>query len=199
VSGTPYTLAAPSATPFQTATYNVMRVAGLLGLASMVEGAKIWVGFFREIIGLYQQWIRIPIYNALLLVWPASFPTPPRTLVDLFMIWSSFFAAANYHIIREEGRNVISHIYANENNLMKSRFAAIISTIVKVVTIFIIGPILYPMLAIANYRRGKDQLYMTRWLVMKPREILKYVAQQLIVLGFLLFISYQMKLHNVLS
>jgi hypothetical protein len=35
-------------------------------------------------------------------------------------------------------------------------------------------------------------------LVMRPRNILKYVVWQLLILGLLLFISYQMKTRNIL-
>jgi len=186
-------------THFQIGTYWVMRIAGVFGLASIVDAAKVWVGFIREVVQLYQDWIRVPLYNAILMVWPAAWPVPSRIWVDVAIIWTSFFAAANYHIIREEGRNVVSHIYTNENNMMASRPMVLLRTTIKVATIFLLGPVLYPMLAIANYRRGggKDDIVMTDWIVMKPREILKYVFQQVAVILFLLFISYQMKQQGI--
>jgi hypothetical protein len=172
----------------------------LLGLASIVESAKIWVGFFREVVELYQHWVRVPLYNLFMAVWPASWPVLPHITIDLLIIWTSFFAAANYHVIREDGRNIFSHIYSIENNLMKPQACAIFNTIIKTITIFLVGPVLYPALAIADFKRarGKGQLVITNWIVMKPRTILWYVAQQIGLIMLLLFISYQMKLQNVL-
>jgi hypothetical protein len=114
-------------------------------------------------------------------VWPASWPVLPHITIDLLIIWTSFFAPANYHVIREDGRNIFSHIYVIENNLMKSQGRAIFNTIIKTITIFLVGPVLYPALAIADFKRarGKGQLVITNWIVMKPRAILWYVAQQI--------------------
>ena len=92
---------------------------------------------------LYQQSVRVPLHNVFMAVWPASWPVLPHAVVDLMIIWTSFFAAANYHVIREDGRNIVSHIYANENNLLKSHNRVILDTIIKVVTIFLVGPVLY--------------------------------------------------------
>ena len=112
----------------------------------------------------------------------------------------SFFAAANYHVIREDGRNIFSHIYTIENNLMKPQSRALFNTIIKTITIFLVGPVLYPALAVADFRRAraKGQLVITNWIVMKPRAILWYVAQQIAVIIVLLFISYQIKLQNII-
>ena len=195
-----YSIAAPKPSSFQTINYIATRILGLLGLASIVELARIWVGFFREAVELYQDWVRVPLCNLFMTVWPASWPTLPHVTIDLLIIWTSFFAAANYHVIREDGRNIFSHIYAIENNLMKSQSRALFNTIIKTITIFLVGPVLYPALAIADVRRtrGKGQLVITNWIVMKPRAILWYVAQQIVVILLLLFISYQMKLQNVI-
>jgi hypothetical protein len=195
-----YTIAAPKPSPFQTINYIAARILGLLGLASIVESAKIWVGFFREAVEIYQDWVRVPLYNLFMVAWPASWPTLPHVTIDLLIIWTSFFAAANYHVIREDGRNIFSHIYAIENNLMKSQSRALFNTVIKTITIFLVGPVLYPALAIADVRRtrGKGQLVITNWIVMKPRAILWYVAQQIVVILLLLFISYQMKLQNII-
>lgn len=195
-----YTIAAPKPSPFQTINYVAARVLGLLGLASIVESAKIWVGFLREAVELYQHWVRVPLHNLFMAVWPASWPVLPHAAVDVLIIWTSFLAAANYHVIREDGRNLFSHIYAIENNLMKSQARAMFNTIIKTITIFLVGPVLYPALAIADYKRahGKGQLVITKWIVMKPRAILWYVAQQIALIVLLLFISYQMKLQGVI-
>jgi len=48
-----YTIAAPKPTPVQTINYLATRLLGLLDLASIVESAKIWVGFLREAVELY--------------------------------------------------------------------------------------------------------------------------------------------------
>jgi hypothetical protein len=187
-------------TLFQVGTYWLMRILGILGIASIVEGARIWVGFLREIVALYASWIREPLYNVLLSIWPASWSTPSLLAVDLAMIWTSFFAAANYHIIREEGRSIVGHIYTNENNLIRSRPLVVVRTAIKVSIIFLIGPVLYPLLAINIYRRGeqRDSVVITDWVVIKPYEVLKYVLQQLAVVIILLFISYQMQQQGVL-
>src|SRR5262249_38270199 len=124
----------------------------------------------------------------------------PHTVVDLMIIWTSFFAAANYHVIREDGRNIVSHIYANENNLLRSPNRAAFDTIIKVITIFLVGPILYPTLAIAELRRTGDKsgVVITDWIVMKPRAVIWYVAQQIGIIIFLLFVSYQMKIQGII-
>ncbi|MFM9851166.1 MAG: hypothetical protein ACKVP3_29065 [Hyphomicrobiaceae bacterium] len=195
-----YTIAAPKPSPFQTLNYVFARILGLLGLASIVESAKIWVGFFREAIDLYQNWVRVPLHNLLMTVWPSSWPTLPHISIDLLIIWTSFFAAANYHVIREDGRNIFRHIYAIENNLMKPQSRALFNTIIKTITISLVGPILYPVLAIADLKRarGRGQLIITNWIIMKPRAILWYVAQQIAVVILLMFISYQMKMQNII-
>jgi hypothetical protein len=171
-----------------------MRLVGLIGLAGIVDGLKIWRGFLQEIVTHYQEWIRSPLFEAFMLIWPASWPAPPRIGIDVLIVWSAFFAAASYHVYFEDGRNIFSHIYANESDLRTSRWATLVRTIAKVVAIFVIGPVLYPLTAITHYHRGgrNDQLIITRWLVMNPRKILRYVVYQFFGLVVLLFINYQL-------
>jgi hypothetical protein len=188
-----YSIAPPKPNSYHTLNYVGSRLLGLLGLASIVESAKVWVGFFREIVQLYQAWVRQPIYDLLMAVWPASLPTVPHLAVDVLIVWTAFFAATNYHVIREDGRNIFSHVYARENNLMRSRNRAIVNTLVKAAIIFLIGPVYYPALAIAA--RGP---VITDLVVVRPRAILWYVAQQVGIIVFLLFVSYQMKLQGVI-
>lgn len=188
-----YSIAPSKPTSSQTISYFATRIMGLLGLASIVESAKIWVGFLREIVQLYQAWVREPIHNLLMVVWPASLPTLPHTLVDLLIVWTAFFAATNYHVIREDGRNIFHHIYARENNLMRTRRRAVFNTALKVLTVFLIGPVYYPALAI-----GSQGAVITDLVVVRPRAILWYVAQQIALIVLLLFISYQMKAQGVI-
>lgn len=188
-----YSIAPPKPNSYQTINYIGSRLLGLLGLASIVESAKIWVGFFREIVELYHAWIRQPIHELLMTIWPASWPIVPQFTVDLLIVWTSFFAATNYHVIREDGRNIFHHIYTRENNLMRSRNRAIFNAVTKVVVIFLIGPLYYPGLAIAAPGH-----VITDLVVVRPRAILWYVAQQIAFIVLLLFISYQMKLQGVI-
>ena len=51
-------------TIFYVAYLNLMRVSGVLGLASIMDGFKVWRGFLLQAITLYQEWIRLPIFNA---------------------------------------------------------------------------------------------------------------------------------------
>ena len=187
-------LRVPPPTIFHAAYLNLMRLAGVLGIASIVDSLKIWRGFLLQIVTLYQDWIRLPLYNAFMLVWPEWLPQLPRIGIDLLIIWSAFFAAASYHVYYEDGRNIFRHIYANESDLRSSRTMAMLRTIAKVVSIFLIGPVLYPLKALANYRNGgrKEQLIITPWLVMKPREIVKYVFYQFFALVILLLVNYTM-------
>jgi hypothetical protein len=188
-------LGVPPPTIFHIAYLNLMRLSGLIGLASILDGLKVWRGFLLQVITLYQEWIRLPIYEAFMLVWPADWLTVPRTGVDLLIIWSAFFAAASYHVYYEDGRNIVAHIYANERENFRSwRVTAILRTFLKVVTIFIIGPVLYPLKALSHSRSSgrTDQLVITRWLVMNPRAILKYVLFQLFALVLLLLLNYQL-------
>lgn len=183
----------PKPTIFHVAYLNVMRAAGVLGLASIVESLKVWRGFLLEIVTLYQEWIRLPIYKAFMLLWPEWWPTPPRIGVDLLIVWSAFFAAASYHVYYEDGRNIFAHIFAKESHPRATRIGALLRTITKVLTIFVIGPVLYPLKALSHSRSGgrKDQLIITQWLVMNPRAILKYVLFQFCALVLLLLINFQ--------
>jgi hypothetical protein len=171
-----------------------MRLVGLIGLAGIVDGLKIWRGFLQEIVTHYQEWIRSPLFEAFVLIWPASWPTPPRIGVDVLIVWSAFFAAASYHVYFEDGRSIVSHIYANESSLRTSRWMALVRTMAKVAAIFVIGPVLYPLMAITHHVRGgrSDQLIVTRWLVMCPAKIVKYAVYQVVALVVLLFINYQL-------
>ena len=195
-----YDLQQPPPNIFHKGYYELMRLLQLLGLASIVESFQIWTGFFQQIVDVYQQWVRAPLYALVLALWPTALPTPPKIGADLLVIWGTFFAAASYHVYHENGRNIIGHIYNEEYDLRRGKAVVVVRTAMKVITIFLIGPILYPVLAVRHYLRGgnREQALITPWLVMKPRSILKYVGWQLLILGLLLFISYQMKTRNIL-
>jgi hypothetical protein len=75
------------------------------------SGDSLAAGFLRDVVSLYQDWIRLPIYNAWTFLWPAEWPVPPKIGVDLLIIWCAFFAAASYHVYYEDGRNIFSHVY----------------------------------------------------------------------------------------
>jgi hypothetical protein len=183
-------LEVPKPTIFHIGYLNLMRVSGVLGLASIVDSFKVWRGFLLQVVTLYQDWIRLPIYNACMFFWPSDLPVPPKLGVDLLIIWSAFFAAASYHVYYEDGRNIFAHIYAAEYHPRATRAGALFRTVVKVVTIFVIGPVYYPLKALSHGAR-KDQLIITRWLVMNPRAILKYVLFQFCALAVLLLVNYQ--------
>jgi hypothetical protein len=183
-------LEVPKPTIFHVAYLNLTRISGVLGLASIADGFKVWRGFLAEIVKHYQEWIRQPIYKALIVFWPADWPVPPKFGIDLFIVWAAFFAAASYHVYYEDGRNILSHIYAAEKLTPRAtRAGAIVRTIAKVITIFVIGPLFYPLKALSHSAR-KNQLMITRWLVMNPRAILKYVFFQFLALVILLLINY---------
>jgi hypothetical protein len=155
-----------------------------------MDGFKVWRGFLLQAITLYQEWIRLPIYNACMFFWPDVWLVPPKFGIDLIIIWAAFFTAASYHVYYEDGRNIFAHIYAAESHPRSTRIGALLRTIVKVVTIFLIGPVFYPLKALSQGAR-KDQLIITPWLVMNPRAILKYVLFQFCALVLLLLINYQ--------
>jgi hypothetical protein len=182
-------------TIFHKGYYRLMQFLQILGLASIVEGLQMWAGFFQQIIDLYQRYVRGLLYNVVMLVWLTGWPPPPKIGIDLLIIWSTFFAAASFHVYYEHHRNIVSYIYHDEYDLTSGKPTALLRTAVKTLTIFLIGPALYPVLAILHYLSGgrSDQPIITRWLVMQPRSILKYVGFQFLILGLLLFISYQMK------
>jgi hypothetical protein len=131
-----------------------------------------------------------------MLVWPTWWPALPRIGVDLLIIWSAFFAAASYQVYFDDGQNIFAHIYAIEINRRRAtRFGALLRTIVKVVTIFVIGPVLYPMKAISDWRSGRYRvrLHVTPWFVMNPHAILRYVLFQFCALVILLLINYTLQ------
>ena len=171
-----------------------MRFSGIVGLAGIVDSLRVWRGFLAQIVTLYQEWIRLPIYNTFIAIWPTwLLPTPPRIGVDLLIIWSAFFAAASYHVYYEDGRNIVSHIYAKESMSHRlTRVGVLLRTVAKVVTIFLIGPVFYPLKALSHWRNGgrSGELIITPWLVMNPRAILKYVLFQFCALMILLLINY---------
>jgi hypothetical protein len=190
----------PRPTIFHKGYYQLMRLLQILGLASIVESFQVWTGFFQQIVDLYQQWVRAPLFAVVLALWPAGWPAPPKIGADLLIVWGTFFAAASYHVYHENGRNIVGHIYNDEYDLRRGKTLVMLRTAMKLVTIFLIGPILYPILAIRHYLRGgtSEQPLITPWLVMRPRSILKYVGRQILILGLLLFISYQMKIRSIL-
>ena len=58
-------------------------------------------------------------------------------------------------MIREDGRSIFSLIYAIESNRMKCIPRALQQRRMKTITIFLVGPVLYPALAIADFKRGR--------------------------------------------
>jgi len=48
-------LEVPKPTVFHVAYLNLMKVSGVLGLASVVESLRVWRGFLLEIVTLYQE------------------------------------------------------------------------------------------------------------------------------------------------
>jgi hypothetical protein len=126
----------------------MLRVSGVLGLASIMDGFKVWRGFLLKVVTLYQEWIRHPIHTMWMSIWPDGWPVPPEFGIDILIIWAAFFAAASYHVYYEDGRNIVSHIFATEYHARSTRVGAFLRTIVKVVTIFLIGPVFYPLKAL---------------------------------------------------
>ena len=70
------------------------------GIASIIDGFFRWQGFFRDFLDLYHAWIRHPVSWAIHLVWPASWPRIPKSIIDVLIVWSGFFLAVNLWFLR---------------------------------------------------------------------------------------------------
>jgi len=60
------------------------------GLAGLVDGAVVWIGFFKDAVNLYSEYVRQPLMTATNAVWPPSFPQIPKTAYDFFVVWLAF-------------------------------------------------------------------------------------------------------------
>src|SRR5258705_1397782 len=160
---------APKTSLAQTSTFVGSRILGVLGLASIVESAKIWAGFLREVVTLYQQWLRQPLHDTMLLLWPSAIPLPPKYAADVFLVWACFFAAANYHVMREGGKGLFRYQLARaSHNPMRSILSSYLEAIARTIILFFIGPPLFLFLAACNGKSAeRHKLIITPWNVLK--------------------------------
>jgi hypothetical protein len=149
------------------------------GLASIVDGFVVWVGFLRNFIEIYRAWIREPMLWAAHLVWPNGWPRIPGWIMDWLCISGSFALAVNAIALRDEGQTFIGVALEAGDN-----FAQRIVFVFLAALVLLAGPLLFPLL----------------WLSRMPREawgtlgaiILTWTA---ILGGFvlLIFLNWQLK------
>jgi hypothetical protein len=72
-------------------TLSVLLQASSIG--SLVEGLVNWVGFFREFLDVYQKFIRAPIRQLLVTIFPVWLPLPNLWVIDLGVAWTITSAA----------------------------------------------------------------------------------------------------------
>lgn len=61
------------------------------GLASLVDGAVVWVKFFQQFIDQYRTLVRNPLQAAVSFIWPSSWPAVPGWASDVLVVWASVF------------------------------------------------------------------------------------------------------------
>lgn len=77
------------------------------GLASLVDGAVVWVKFFQQFIDQYRVLVRNPLQAAFHFVWPSSWPTVPGWAFDLLVVWASVFVGTNIAFYRATGGTIL--------------------------------------------------------------------------------------------
>jgi hypothetical protein len=94
--------------PFLYLWFALSVLVNVSGIGSIVDGLVHWVGFFREAVDIYRAWIREPLSFAVNLMWPSRWPRIPGWAFDLFVVWSTFFLAANIAFYRHTGKTLVA-------------------------------------------------------------------------------------------
>lgn len=129
----------------------------ITGLASLVDGFVTWVGFFGEVVQLYEFLIRQPLIHIVNFVYPFSWPRIPLWVFDIAILWTTFGLSTQLMIKfgYDDIRNVFSTI-SNDNDIDFSKSKAWVA--------FILEPAMFIVLAgyIWEFRRKnfaiKDRL-----------------------------------------
>ncbi len=116
------------------------------GLAGLVDGVVVWIGFFKDAINLYSDYVRQPLMTATTAVWPPFFPSIPRIAYDLFVVWLAFGLG-----------NVLStqfvdwsELYGDEWSKKEDFFLGIKGTAINIV-LGPLGPILAGAIALLSF------------------------------------------------
>jgi hypothetical protein len=76
----------------------------------IVDGFVHWASFLRDFLDIYHAWIRGPLSWTVHVVWPSAWPKIPLWICDLFVVWSTFFLAANISMSRFYGESLWKQI-----------------------------------------------------------------------------------------
>ncbi len=95
--------------PFLYVWLSISMLLNVSGMASIVDGFVVWVGFFREIIDQYRIWVREPILWVVNLTWPSGWPPIPGWVADYLCICSSVYLAMNVVSVRQHGKTTLVH------------------------------------------------------------------------------------------
>jgi hypothetical protein len=119
--------------PFLYLWFALSMLVNISGIGSIVDGLVHWVGFFREAVDIYRAWIREPLSWTVHLVWPSGWPRIPGWAFDLFVVWSTFFLAANIAFYRNTGKTLVAATIKN---------AGVIGGYLLAAALFLGGPII---------------------------------------------------------
>lgn len=147
------------------------------GMASIVDGLVQWVSFLKDLLGIYQTWIREPISWIVHLVWPPSWPKIPTWALDIFVIWSGLFLAINIANFRAYGESYWTSAVRSEGILKGAAW---------VVFFFLFAPVIYPTVAAFGHDEDLAQRE-------EAREVLRYYMLLVIAIIVLMFLNWQLK------
>ena len=72
-----------------------------VGLSSLIDGIVQWHAFIQDIVDTYTKFIRDPLHQLAIAVWPKDWPTLPKWLIDALIVWTSFATVSQLYIALE--------------------------------------------------------------------------------------------------
>jgi hypothetical protein len=147
------------------------------GIGSIVDGFVHWVGFFRDFLDIYRTLIHEPISWAAHLIWPSSWPKIPLWAFDVFVIWAGLFLAINIANFRAYGESYWTSAVRAEGVLKGT---------VWIVVFFLLGPVIYPTVAIFGHDEDREQRG-------EARQVLTYFILLIATVTVLAFLNWQVQ------
>jgi hypothetical protein len=147
------------------------------GIASIVDGFVQWTSFLKDLLSMYQAWIREPISWVVHLVWPSWWPKIPAWALDVFIVWSGLFLAININNVRVYGESYWKSAVDSEG---------ILKGTAGVVFFFLFAPVIYPTVAALGHdedRREREE----------ARQVLRYYIFLVAMIIVLMFLNWQLK------
>lgn len=72
-----------------------------VSLSSLIDGVVQWGAFIQDFTDTYTRFIRDPLHWLASLVWPQTWPIIPKALIDMFVLWTSFYGISRAYLALE--------------------------------------------------------------------------------------------------